>query len=110
MHYFTDASATLRDAFDREVLTWPDVRAHTTFGCPSYLVGDKLFAVLSDQGVSLTCLPDEDRRLLATTHRILPFMANGRAVASWTTVAAAPDALDDLFPAVRKSYEAARAG
>lgn len=109
MQYFTDESTELREAFEREVLTWPGVSVKTTFGCPSYLVDEERFAVLSDQGVSLTCLPDEARRLLVARHQVLPFVANGRAVSSWTTVAVAPEALRDLFPVIKKGYEAARA-
>lgn len=77
------------------------------FGWPSYLVDGELFAILSEQGLSLTSLPDEDRRLLAATHRVFPFVANGRAVASWTTVSVTVDDLETVFPVVRKSYDAA---
>lgn len=77
------------------------------FGWPSYLVDGELFAVLSEQGLSLTRLSDEDRRLLAATHRVFPFVANGRAVASWTTVSVTVDELETVFPVVRKSYDAA---
>jgi hypothetical protein len=101
--------SSLRAAFEREVLTWPAVSTHTMFGCPSYLVDGELFAVLSDQGLSLTCLPDEDRRLLAATRRVFPFVANGRAVESWTTIAVTADDLDAVFPVVKKSYDAAAA-
>ncbi|SFL24944.1 hypothetical protein SAMN04487950_3041 [Halogranum rubrum] len=99
----------VRDAFEREVLTWSAVSSHTMFGCPSYLADGELFAVLSDQGLSLTRLPDDDRRVLAATHRVFPFIANGRAVASWTTVAVTPNELDAMFPVVKKSYDAALA-
>ena len=108
MQYFTDASAGLREAFEREVLSWPDVSVQTTFGCPSYRVDDARFAVLSDQGVSLTCLPDDERRSLAATHRLRPFVSDGRAVSSWTTVSVTPETVDSVLPAVRQGYEAAK--
>ncbi|SEO53654.1 hypothetical protein SAMN04487948_103129 [Halogranum amylolyticum] len=109
MEKFSESFSSLRATFEREVLRWPSVSSHTTFGWPSYLVESELFAVVSDQGVSLTRLPDEDRRRLAATHRVSPFVANGRAVASWTTVAVTADDVDALFPAVKKSYESAAA-
>lgn len=102
-----EESGRLRRTFEAEVLGWPGVRAKKMFGCPSYLVGDELFAVLVTRGVVLTRLGEEDRRELASRAPSGPFRARGRTVAKWEQTEVRDDAdLSRIMPFVRKSYEA----
>ncbi|WP_396610837.1 MmcQ/YjbR family DNA-binding protein [Haloferax sp. S1W] len=100
--------ALLATAVQQGVDSWPDVEQTTMFGCPSFRANGTLFAVVSEQGVSLTSLPREERAELAAQQQVVPFEANGRLVGSWATVHIDPSHVGDLEDAIRASYEAAR--
>ena len=91
------------------IATWPDVRATVTFGCPSFSVDDELFALVSNQGVSITKLSDAHREELAAAVPVAPFDADGRHVEGWATVPPNSCAPEVLRPFLRASYEAAMA-
>lgn len=100
---------SLRDRIGDLVDGWDGVEQVTMFGCPSFTARGTLFCVVSEQGLSLTRLPPDDRAALDGLVAVSPFDADGRTVESWATVA--PDDLPDdatLEPFVRTSYEAAR--
>ncbi|WP_416838485.1 MmcQ/YjbR family DNA-binding protein [Haloferax sp. DFSO52] len=86
---------------------WEAVERTTMFGKPSFRANGTLFAVTSEQGVSLTSLPDDARVAVAADHRILPFEANGRLIGSWVTVDIEPNRVGELTDALRASYETA---
>ncbi|ELZ87459.1 hypothetical protein C453_03874 [Haloferax elongans ATCC BAA-1513] len=100
--------ASLTAAVGVVVSSWPDVEQTTMFGCPSFRANETLFAVVSEQGVSLTSLPQDERSKLASHHQVVPFEANGRLVGSWATVHVESSHVRDLEDALRASYEAAR--
>jgi len=91
------------------VATWPGVEATVTVGCPAFSADGELFAVVSNQGVSITKLADAYREELAATVPVEPFDADGRRVEDWPTVPPASCALEVLRPFLRASYEAALA-
>ncbi|RDZ65904.1 hypothetical protein C5B90_06030 [Haloferax sp. Atlit-12N] len=101
------AVETLAAAVWREAASWPAVERTALFGCPSFRANGTLFAVVSEQGLSLTSLPAEARTAVAERHRVLPFEANGRVVGSWVTVDIEPNRIAELSDALRASYEAA---
>lgn len=96
----------LRDAVAAAVVDWPGVTAKRTFGCPAFLVRGEVFALVSEQGLSLTRLGGGERRKLVETRGARPFVASGRTVERWPTVAVEPAELAALLPALRSSYEA----
>ncbi|KAB1192581.1 hypothetical protein GJR96_03660 [Haloferax sp. MBLA0076] len=98
---------SLAAAVLRVVESWPDVERTTMFGKPSFRANGTLFAVVSEQGLSFTSLPDDARVAVAEHHRILPFEANGRLVGSWATVDIEPNRVRELTDALRASYETA---
>jgi hypothetical protein len=103
----TDRQERLLTAIDDVVTSWPGVSRTSMFGCPSYVADGVLFAVVSEQGLSLTRLTDDQRADLARTVRVEPFAAGGRVVRRWATVRVDPDALDPVTPALQQSYDAA---
>lgn len=98
---------TLAAAVWREAASWPAVERTALFGCPSFRANGTLFAVVSEQGLSLTSLSAESRAAVAKRHRVLPFEANGRIVGSWATVDIEPSRITELSDALRASYETA---
>ncbi|WP_411967775.1 hypothetical protein [Haloferax sp. YSSS75] len=87
--------------------SWDAVERTTMFGVPSFRANGTLFAVVSEQGLSLTSLPADARVAVVKKHRIAPFEANGRLVGSWVTVDIEPKRVGELTDALRASYEAA---
>jgi hypothetical protein len=96
-------------AVDDLVEGWPGVSRKTMFGCPSYVADGVLFAVVSEQGLSLTRLSDVDRARLERSVAIEPFEAGGRLVRTWATVRVEPDGVGGgaVAEALERSYEAA---
>lgn len=90
------------------VADWDATEEVTMFGCPSFTARGELFGVVSEQGLSLTRLPEGDRTSLADVATVGPFDAAGRTIDSWATIAAG-DLPDDetLASFVRASYDAA---
>jgi hypothetical protein len=104
----TDEShRNLRDAVDDLVMEWPGVSRKVMFGCPSYVADGVLFAVVSEQGLSLTRLTETQRARLERSHAVEPFEAGGRLVRKWATVRVDPSRLSPVERALRQSYEAA---
>ena len=97
----------LRTVVDDLVMAWPGVSRRTMFGCPSYVADGVLFAVVSEQGLSLTRLSDAQRVALDRSVPVEPFVAGGRTVQRWATVPVDTDSLDPVATALRQSYDAA---
>lgn len=105
--YTDESHRALRDAVDDLVMEWPGVSRKTMFGCPSYVADGVLFAVVSEQGLSLTRLSDTERARLERSFSVEPFAAGGRLVRRWATVRVDPTGLTPVKKALRQSYEAA---
>lgn len=109
MQYYTETAAgALRDAVADAVGSWPAVTERVTFGCPAFYVDGTLFAVVSDQGLSLLRLDERSRDALAASWRVAPFRAGERSIEGWATVTARPGDLDALAASLRESYDRAR--
>lgn len=108
MQLYSQATAGPVQAAVAEVVDeWSGVSQRTTFGCPSFYADGVLFAVVSNQGLSLTRLTDRQRELLERRASVQPFEAGTRRVARWATVDVDAGDLDRVVPALRQSYEAA---
>ncbi|WP_372911382.1 hypothetical protein [Salinigranum sp.] len=105
--YTDESHRTLRDAVDDLVMEWPGVSRKVMFGCPSYVADGVLFAVVSEQGLSLTRLSETQRAKLERSLSVEPFEAGGRLVRRWATVQVDPGRLAPVEHALRQSYEAA---
>ena len=60
-YYTEETGGATREAVEEIVLGWPEVTASKLFGCPSYRGAGILFAFVSDWGLVLTKLSDEER-------------------------------------------------
>jgi hypothetical protein len=96
-------------AVDDLVGEWPGVSRKTMFGCPSYVADGVLFAVVSEQGLSLTRLSETERARLERSVATEPFESGGRLVRTWATIWIDPDDVDTdaVAEALERSYEAA---
>jgi len=95
----------LRAAFEKVVLQWPQVRAKKMFGCPCYQAGGKLFALLVNNGVVLTHLPQGELEALGMKAMLTSFQASEKDVPAWPQAAFESKAdLSALLPFIRASY------
>ncbi|WP_142860252.1 TfoX/Sxy family protein [Salinigranum halophilum] len=105
--YTDESGKTLCDAVEDLVMAWPGVSRKTTFGYPSYVADGVLFAVVSEQGLSLTRLTDAERARLERSLAVEPFDTGGRLVRRWATVRVDHPEDAPVERALRQSYEAA---
>ena len=108
MQFFDPESGLdLRETFEDAILDWPAVEVTTMFGCPSYRAGGVLFALLVTDGVVLTRLPETERDAVAAAFETGPFSGSSRPPEQWVQVDVKPDAIAELVPFVRQSYDGA---
>lgn len=107
-YYIEEDARALRQAFEKEVMLWPDVTSRRMFGCPAYVADGRLFAFLVTDGVVITQLRKKDKQILAQDNQTEPFKAGERVIERWTKVAIAdPAAIGRIMGFVRKSYQTA---
>ena len=87
-----------KDALDKMLLDLPGVSAGQMFGYPCFKVKGKVFASLTEAGVTVK-LPDEAVKTLLGRDNVTPFAPMGRAMRRWVLVQ-----IDD--PAELDSYRA----
>jgi hypothetical protein len=104
-YYDEDLSGNLRLRLEKEIIDWPDVATKKMFGCPCYMVNEKIFVFLVTNGIVITQLnPDEikDLKKLTTTEY---FQAGKRTVKKWTKIqVTSAKELVQLFPYIKMSY------
>ena len=76
-------------------------------GCPSYLVGRKMFALVITGGAVITKLDDESKKALSGVHPWKPFEAH-RTIKKWAHLELEPQDVLSVIPFIRISYEAAK--
>lgn len=101
------AGGALKVAFEEVVLDWREVTTPWMFGYPTYKAGGTIFAMVVNDGLVFTRLPDVERERLAGVYQTGPFEAGGQTIGSWVHVVVGADYLDGLVPFVRASHEAA---
>lgn len=107
-YYIEDDARALRQAFEKEVLLWPQVITRRMLGCPAYVADGRLFAFLVTGGVVITQLRKKDKQMLAQDNQIEPFKAGERVIERWTKVLIAdPASVGRIMGFVRKSYQTA---
>lgn len=106
MKYYDEViSGNLRFQLEKEIMDWPDVSTKKMFGCPCYMVNEKIFVFLVTNGIVITQLkPDELKSLkkLTTTEY---FQAGKRTVKKWTKIPVNSEKeLIQLSPYIKMSY------
>jgi hypothetical protein len=105
--YIEEETKGLREAFEAEVLGWPQVDYKKMFGCPCYLINGKMFAGLVTKGIVITKLNDTEKEELNKLRKIKPFEAGDRVIKSWVQLDLESEDLKQVIPFVKKSYERA---
>ena len=102
-YYITEETVDLKAALDKEVLSWEGVEEWKMMGCPCYLVGGKMFALVVTKGVVITKLDDEQKEALSDVHPWGPFNAH-RTIKKWAHLTVDPDNLSAVLPFIKDSY------
>lgn len=101
------AGGALRVAFEDLVRDWQGVATRWMFGYPTYRAGGTIFALVANDGLVLTRLPESEREPLDEGYETGPFQAGEQTIGSWVHVAVGADHLEDILPFVRASHDAA---
>ncbi|MBN1246313.1 MAG: TfoX/Sxy family protein [Anaerolineae bacterium] len=105
-YYSEDENNPLREAFEAQVLNWPDVTTRPMFGCPAYLADGKLFAFLVTKGIVITQVRKRDREELKALLPAEPFKAGEREITRWLQITLEDvGQLERIMRLVRRSYE-----
>ena len=105
--YVEEETRALREALEREILSWPQVTHRKMMGCPCYMANGKMFASLVTGGMVITKLTQDEREKLGKIHPVKPFQAGGRTMKKWAHLTLEPEDLEEIMPYVKASYEAA---
>lgn len=105
--YIEEQTKELREAFEKEVLSWPNVDYKKMFGCPCYLANGSMFAGLVTKGIVITKLTDEEKKQLSKVKKIGPFLAGEKVIKSWVQMKLEANELPKIFFYVKKSYDRA---
>ena len=105
--YIEEETRELREAFEQEILKWPQVDYKKMFGCPCYLANGKMFAGLVTKGLVITKLKSAEKEELQKLREIKPFVAGSKIIRSWVQINLDPQELKEIMPYVKKSYERA---
>jgi predicted DNA-binding protein (MmcQ/YjbR family) len=109
MAYYSEAEmGHIRSALEETVLSWLQVSTKKRFGCPSYLAGNHMFAMLVTDGIVITKLDVDDRAVLLEEHGSEPCPKSKKDIQHWVRIPIykAVD-LEKIIPFVKKSYEIA---
>jgi hypothetical protein len=105
--YIEEDTKDLREAFEKEILTWFQVDYKKMFGCPCYLANGKMFSGLVTKGLIITKLSDKEKEELNKIIKVKPFVAGEKIIKSWVYVNMESKELKEILPFVKKSYERA---
>ncbi len=97
----------LNQAVEAAVSDWAGVTKPWMFGFPTYKAEGTIFALVANDGVVLTRLPDDDHAKLDDRFATGPFQAGDQTIESWVHVTLGADDLDGLVPFLRASHNAA---
>jgi hypothetical protein len=107
-YYDENQSGKLRLALEREIMNWEDVSTKIMFGCPCYLVNEKLFVMMVTNGIVLTSLNEKDKKSIEEEFRTEYFKAGKRTVKKWIMVPLNEETeLKPIIPYIRMSFNTA---
>lgn len=106
MKYYDEIiSRKLRLQLEKEIMDWPDVSTKKMFGCPCYMVNEKIFVFLVTNGIVITQLKPDELKGLQKITNTLYFQAGKRTVKKWTKIPVTSETeLMKLFPYIKMSY------
>ncbi len=106
--YHEERMEPIKEAFEADVLLFPEVNARKMMGCPCYMAGNKMFATIMDDAIVITKLDDADRERLEADFGAGPFTHGTKVMGRWSKVPIEGEGdLAPLLPYVKRSYEAA---
>jgi hypothetical protein len=106
--YHEERMDGIKEAFEADVLLFPEVNPRKMMGCPCYMAGNKMFATIVDDAIVITKLEEEDRDRLYADFDAGPFTHGTKVMGKWTKVPVEKEEdLGDILPFVKRSYEAA---
>jgi len=107
-YYDENQSGQLRLALEREVMNWENVSTKIMFGCPCYLVNEKLFVMMVTDGIVITSLNESDKKDIEEKFHIEYFKAGKRTVKKWIVVPLSDECeLKPIMPYIRMSFNTA---
>ena len=106
--YHEERMDLIKEAFEADVLLFPEVNPRKMMGCPCYMAGNKMFATIVDDAIVITKLDEDDRDQLMKDHAAGPFTHGTKVMSKWMKVPIDKEAdLETLLPYVKRSYETA---
>ncbi|MCK5415159.1 MAG: TfoX/Sxy family protein [Thermoplasmata archaeon] len=106
--YHEERMDPIKEAFEADVLMFPEVNPRKMMGCPCYMAGNKMFATIVDDAIVITKLDERDRDMLTTDHEAGPFTHGTKIMSKWMEVPIDKEEdLEGILPYVKRSYEAA---
>ena len=106
-YYIEEETVDLKAAQDKEILSWDGVEERKMMGCPSYLVGRKMFALVVTGGIVITKLDDLQKEALSNVHQWEPFNAH-RTIKKWAHLKLESSLVENILPFVKMSYVTAK--
>ena len=104
-YYLEEETKHLRLAFEKQILSWPQVSKKIMFGCPCYKTNEKLFAFLVTKGLVITKLNENQREELSKKYETSFFKAGKKTIKNWIRIPIKQKSdLDKLMPFVKRSY------
>ena len=92
--YIEEETKELREAFEKEILKWPQVDYKEMFGCPCYLANGKMFGGLVTKGIIIPKLNDAEKNKLKKLKEIKPFITGQKIIKSWVHIDLEPNELN----------------
>ena len=105
--YNEEETKELREAFEKEILKWPQTDYKKMFGCPCYLANGKMFAGLVTKAIVITKLNPLEKEELNKLRQAKPFVAGDKIMKSWVQIDLEPNELQEIMTYVKKSYDRA---
>ncbi len=106
--YHEERMDPIKEAFEADVLMFPEVNPRKMMGCPCYMAGNKMFATIVDDAIVITKLDERDRDSLMADHEAGPFTHGTKIMSKWMEVPIDKEEdLEGILPYVKRSYEAA---
>lgn len=99
----------MRRQLEKKIMDLPDISTKKMFGCPCYMVNEKLFVFLVTNGIVITLLNEEEKEELKRLTPTKYFQTGKRTVKKWTKIPlTSEDELLKYLPFIRMSYNHAK--
>ncbi len=104
--YSKTEMAERKTELDNRILQWPEMSTSVMFGCPGYRAYGRLFAIVIDDGIILTKLPDSTREKLLESKVCAVFKTERGTVKNWLAFPFEDiSAIEFFLPYLKESYD-----